>query len=133
MKWNVILKNYKTDRLCAFNIFDDTEFHMNIEKLFECKYDKKRFLVELDLEARHSFEAKIEWETFFTTWPPYIGKEEIERIINEYHINRKPDEPLPEKIKVTPTHYRKIDVYTQLRANWERFSDYVWKESQNGE
>ena len=24
----------------------------------------------------------------------------------------------------------KIDVYAQLRANWERFSEYVWRESQ---
>ena len=130
MKWNVILKNYKTDKLCAFNIFDDVEFRINIEQLFERKYDKKRFLEELDLEARHSFEAKIEWETFFTTWPPYIAQDEIERIINEYHINRQPGVPLPDKIRVTTEHYRKIDVYAQLRANWERFSDYVWKESQ---
>ena len=130
MKWNVILKNYKSGNLCAFNIFDDVEFRMNIEKLFERKYDKKRFLEELDRAAHYSFWAKIEWESIFTTWPPYIAKDEIERIINEYHINRKQGEPLPDKIKVTPEHYLKIDVYAQLRANWDRFSDYVWKESQ---
>ena len=130
MKWNVILKNYSNGNLMCYNIFDDVEFRMNIEKLFERKYDQKRFLEELDLEVRHSFWAKIEWEMFFTTWPPYIGAKEIERIITKYHINRKPGEPLPDKIEVTPEHFRKIDVYTQLRANWERFSDYVWRESQ---
>ena len=130
MKWNVILKNYSNGNLMCYNIFDDVEFRMNIEKLFERKYDQKRFLEELDLEVRHSFWAKIEWEMFFTTWPPYIGAKEIERIITEYHINRKPGEPLPDKIEVTLEHFRKIDVYTQLRANWERFSDYVWRESQ---
>ena len=29
MKWNVILKNYKTGNLHAFNIFDDVEFRYN--------------------------------------------------------------------------------------------------------
>ena len=130
MKWNVILKKDRSGELCSFNVFDDAEFRMNIEKLFECKYDKKRFLEELDREAHYSFWAKIEWETIFTTWPPYITKDEIERIINAYHVNRKPGEPLPDKIEVTPEHFRKIGVYAQLRANWERFSDYVWRESQ---
>lgn len=130
MKWNVILKKDRSGELCSFNVFDDAEFRMNIEKLFECKYDKKRFLEELDREAHYSFWAKIEWETIFTTWPPYITKDEIERIINAYHVNRNPGEPLPDKIEVTPEHFRKIDVYAQLRANWERFSDYVWRESQ---
>lgn len=131
MKWNVILKNYKTGNLYAFNIFDDVEFRMNVEKLIERKYDRKRFDTELDLEAHHSFWAKIEWETIFTTWPPHINREEIERIINEYHINRRPGEPLPERIDVNLDRKFKIDVYAQLRANWERFSDYVWRIGQN--
>ncbi len=130
MKWNVILENYSTERLYAFNVFDDTEFRANVEKLFEKKYDRKRFEEELDLKAHYSFWAKIEWETIFTTWPPHIDANEIERIIDEYYINHKKDEPLPDKINVRPEKYRKIDVYDQLRANWDRFADYVWKESQ---
>lgn len=130
MKWNVILENYSTERLYAFNVFEDTEFRANVEKLFEKKYDRKRFEEELDLKAHYSFWAKIEWETIFTTWPPYIDADEIERIINEYYINRKKDEPLPDKIDVNLEKHHKIDVYDQLRANWDRFADYVWRESQ---
>lgn len=130
MKWNVILENYSTERLYAFNVFDDTEFRTNIEKLFEQKYDRKRFEEELDRQAHYSFWAKVEWETIFTTWPPYIDAKEIERIIDEYYINRKPGEPLPDKVDVRLKKYQKIDVYAQLRANWDRFADYVWKESQ---
>ena len=33
MKWNVILKNYSTGNFYAFNIFENVEFRMNIEKL----------------------------------------------------------------------------------------------------
>lgn len=131
MKWNVILKNYITGKLYAFNVFDDVEFRINVEKLIEQKYDRKRFDTELDLKAHYLFWAKIEWETIFTTWPPNINSEEIERIINEYHINRKPGEPLPERIGVNLDRKYKIDVYAQLRANWDRFSDYVWRIGQN--
>ena len=133
MKWNVILKNYSTGKLYAFNIFENVEFRMNIEKLIERKYDRERFEKELDGEAHYSFWAKSEWETIFTTWPPYIDAEEIERIINEYHINRNPGEPLPERVDVNLESKYKIDVYAQLRANWDRFVDYVWRVSQNGE
>ena len=37
---------------------------------------------------------------------------------------------LPERTEVNLETKHRIDVYAQLRANWERFSDYVWKEGQ---
>ena len=108
MKWNVIVKDLSTGRIGPYNIFDCADFRIAVEKTIAQKYDKTRFLEELDREADYCFRAQIEWETFFTTWPPYIGAEEINRIIKEFYLN----------------------VYAQLRANWERFSDYVWKEGQ---
>ena len=130
MKWNVILQTDGKTDLGIYNIFDDVGFRLAIEKLFEKKYDKKRFMEELDREEHFSCWAKIEWETVFTTWPPYIDREEIDRIITEYHHKRKQGEPLPERVYVNLDTNIKIDVYAQLRANWERFSEYVWRESQ---
>lgn len=94
-----------------------------------CDYPKDRFLKELDQEARYFFWAQIEWEIFITTWPPYIDTEEINRIISECHINRPPEQALPEHIDINVAKWYKIDVYSQLRANWERFADYMWRES----
>ena len=85
---------------------------------------------ELDQEIHYFFRVKIEWEMFITAWPPHIDSDEISRIISEYHINRSPEQPLPEQIHVNVTKYHKIDVYSQLRANWERFADYMWDENQ---
>lgn len=73
---------------------------------------------ELDQEIHYFFWAKIEWEVFITTWPPYIDAKEISRIISEYHINRTPEQRLPERIDVNVTKWYKIDVYNQLQANW---------------
>lgn len=88
MKWNVIVKDLSTGRISPYNIFDCADFRIAVEKLISQKYDKTHFLEELDREADYCFRAQIEWETFFTTWPPYIGAEEISRIIKEFYLNR---------------------------------------------
>ena len=130
MKWNVILKDAKTGIFQPYNIFEYRDFRLSMENLFKKQYPEERFLRELDLEIHYFFWAKIEWEIFITACPPYIGKNEINRIISEYHINRLPEQALPERIDVQVLKYQKIDVYKQLRSNWERFSEYMWMESQ---
>ena len=130
MKWNVILQDDRTGDLKPYNVFEYTDFRTSIEKLIEKNYPREMFLKELDQECHYHFWAKVEWEIVFTTWPPYIDAEEIERIIADYHINHKSDQALPEYIEVNVREKHKVDVYSQLRANWERFTDYVWKERQ---
>ena len=51
-------------------------------------------------------------------------------MIKEFYLNREQGVPLPERTEVNLETKHRIDVYAQLRANWERFSDYVWKEGQ---
>ena len=102
--------------------------HRN-QQLEGCWNERKRTVAH-DRKADYCFRAQIEWETFFTTWPPYIGAEEINRIIKEFYLNREQGVPLPERTEVNLETKHRIDVYAQLRANWERFSDYVWKEGQ---
>ena len=130
MKWNVILQDSQTGNFKSYNIFEYPDFRISMEKLFKRRYPQERFLSELDQEIHHYFRAKIEWEMFITAWPPYINSEEISRIISDYHINRAPEQPLPEQIHVNVTKCYKIDVYSQLRANWERFAEYMWSECQ---
>ena len=130
MKWNVIVRDITTGTIGPYNIFDWADFRIAVEKIIAQKYDKTRFREELDREADYCFRTQIEWETFFTTWPPYIGAEEINRIIKEFYLNREQGVPLPERTEVNLETKHRIDVYAQLRANWERFSDYVWKEGQ---
>ena len=84
MKWNVIVRDITTGTIGPYNIFDCADFRIAVERIIAQKYDKIRFLEELDREADYCFRTQIEWETFFTTWPPYIGAEEINRIIKEF-------------------------------------------------
>ena len=65
MKWNVIVRDITTGTIGPYNIFDCADFRIAVEKIIAQKYDKTRFLEELDREADYCFRAQIEWETFF--------------------------------------------------------------------
>ena len=130
MKWNVIIQDSKTGYFKSYNIFEYPDFRISMENLFKRQYPQERFLSELDQEIHHYFRAKIEWEMCITAWPPHINSKEISRIISDYHINRSTEQPLPKQIHVNVTKCYKIDVYSQLRANWERFADYMLSENQ---
>ena len=132
MKWNVILQDAATGKFQPYNIFEYRDFRLSMENLFKKQYPEERFLKELDFEIHYFFWAKIEWEIFIATPSNYIDKEEISRIISEYHVNRPSEQEIPEHIGVNVMKYQKIDVYRQLRDNWERFSEYMWRESQRG-
>ena len=77
MKWNVFLQDSQTGKFKPYNIFDNQDFRLSAENLFKKQYPKERFLNELDQEIHYFFWAKIEWEVFITTWPPYIDAKEI--------------------------------------------------------
>ena len=109
MKWNVILQDAKTGKFQPYNIFEYRDFQLSMENLFKKQYPEERFLKELDLEIHYFFRAKIEWEIFIATRSNYIDKEEINRIISEYHVNRPPEQELPERIGVNVMKYQKID------------------------
>ena len=109
MKWNVILKAGGDAKFKPYNIFDYDDFRLSIEELFEKQYPKDRFLLELERIADYFFHAQIEWEMLFP--PMNIAKHSKYNALTWY----------------------KIDVYEQLRINWERFSDYMWTESQKAE
>ena len=78
-------------------------------QLFKKRYTKERFLLELEHEADYFFRAQIEWEMLFP--PMNIAKHS----------------------KYNALAWYKIDVYEQLRVNWERFADYMWAECQKAE
>jgi hypothetical protein len=69
--------------------------------------------------------SKSEYETIITSWPPYVEDEELNRLNSEKE----------KRIQETGKFYRaavnlnvgyKIDIYTQVMMNWDRFIDYIW-------
>ena len=58
-----------------------------------------------------------------TSFPPYISRKETDRIKNE-SFNRR--------TYISLDCSAKIDIYNQLKMNWDVFIDYIWdKKEQN--
>lgn len=129
MKWNVIFPDLRTGRLECYDIFKNAWFQSSMQRLLEANYEKERFIKELDRAAIFWFWAKSEYEFMLTEWPAILNVDEVKRIINEYGDSLSDDEIFAKTIKAYPVNTYKVDIYDQLRINWDHFAEYVWMES----
>lgn len=70
-----------------------------IKDLKKKKLSKEEFEKELNSELMYHYWSKAEWEILIRAWVGGSGKEEI-----------------------------KIDVYSQIKMNWNHFVNYCWNE-----
>lgn len=97
MEWNVFYSDFSTDKIRALNIFDHYSFYRSLVKLSKKRINKEEFTKRLRSELMYYFWCKSEYEILISPW---IG-------------NR--DETI------------KVDIYTQVMLNWDKFVEYVWK------
>ena len=99
LEWYVYYHSWNEDKIEPFNVFDHGSF------LEDCKKNAKKnihdydaFCEQLRRDAMYYYWSKCEWEIIIAPWIP--RKEDIDI---------------------------KIDVYDQLRLNWEAFCKYTWE------
>lgn len=98
LTWNVYYHNFNAQKIEAFNVFDHGRFLEDCRKaILKNKEDREAFLEEVRKDLMYYYWSKAEWE-----------------ILLGGLITREDERPL------------KIDVYDQLRLNWEPFCDYLW-------
>lgn len=106
LEWNVYISNFNRRVIEEYNIFKHAAFVDDCKKTIK-KYNKAARAGEFDMDAfsedirRHLlyyFWSKCEWEVIIDHWP---GGEHF-----------KPE---------------KIDVYDQVRLNWDKFIIYLWE------
>ena len=102
LTWNVYVENINQRCIEVHNIFDHSRLVADLKKdLKEYKDDKDGFAERLRRELMYYYWSKCEWEVIVTSWPPPSPESDFEDI--------------------------KIDVYEQVRLNWDVFVDYVWE------
>ncbi len=99
LEWNVLYYNSNTRRIEQFNIFDHASFNKVVMKMFD-----KSKLIDMA-----EFEDAIDKEVMYFFW----CRAEYEVMIGGL---------FKKGVKT------KIDIYTQLKLNWDRFIDYLWNE-----
>ena len=99
MEWNVYTYNFNARRVEAYNVFNHSGFLDDCKKALK-KYgeDKEQFIEQVRRSLMYYYWSKCEWEIVISDFPPH------------------PDFP-----------DEKVDIYDQIRLNWNVFVDYLWE------
>ena len=99
LEWNVFYSSFTLREIKTFNIFKHGGFFEDCLKAKK-KYgeDRDAFEEEVRKSLSYYFWSKCEWEIILSHWPPREGESG-----------------------------RKIDVYEQVRMNWNAFTEYLWQ------
>ena len=123
--WNVFMYDDATNRIVVVDVFHTSVrfreglYRLKKEYLKKHRGDFGWFDKELRNAAMSAYWLKYEYEIGLTSWPVYVA-----RTIAEVAIQESKN---PKHIMVLPECYEKIDVYTQLRINWDAFARYTFE------
>lgn len=98
MEWNVYFADINRLNIYSLNVFKHQGFYNSLKNDINiCSFDKNEFEKKLNKNCIYYFSAKCEFEIILTCNPEWD------------RFNKK-----------------KIDIYDQLRMNWDKFVNYVW-------
>ena len=122
LEWNVYRYNINRNTIDVFNVFTHWSFAKDVDDIMNRNLSYDEFSKELNSVAMYYFWCKFEHEIVVTSFPPYINKKEISRIANECDMH-------PYRTNVNLDNGMKVDVYEQLKLNWDRFASYIYGRS----
>lgn len=102
LKWNVFYHDINRQKIATLNIFNHYKFAEDAQKNLKKNKNKDEFAEELRRDLFYYFGSKCEYEVVVKPWAGGRGHEDI-----------------------------KVDIYTQVRNNWDVFVDYVWNSKIN--
>ena len=102
LEWNVFVEDINRREIIEYNIFNHGSFIAGVKNLEKSRPNRKEFEEQLNRLLRYYFWSKCEWEIVLSEWPPPRQKKEYVKS-------------------------RKIDVYDQIKLNWDFFVSYVWE------
>lgn len=123
--WNVF--NEQDGEILPINIFEYNYKFLEDLLIAKQKYNDnfEKFAEEVRKSLQYCYWSRSEYETIITSWPPYIESEELDRLNKEKEIHlEKHGNFYREVVELNVSH--KIDIYTQIMMNWDRFIDYIW-------
>lgn len=128
MKWNVLRYDVNLRRIQQYDIFRHNSFVKDVVELSNQYLTKEDFTERLRRTLQYYFWSKSEHEVIVTSCPPYIDGEELARLNTEYEEHNTKRGRYPYKLDVRLDVGEKIDIYDQVRLNWDMFVDYVWRQ-----
>lgn len=113
--WNVITTNG------VFNVFGHYRFCQDLIEAKK-KYGKNyiKFANQIRSDLSYYYGSKCEWEIEVSDLFHGIERDTLKELQKEFD-----DHPTQVRVSV-PIEADKIDVYTQVMLNWDRFIHYLW-------
>lgn len=127
LKWIVLHNNFNRKTIEHYNVFEHSSFASDVCNLLKTIDNKEEFAKQLERKALYYFWSKAEMELVVASWPTYITIDELERALKDkkhYEINYN---KTPNVLNISPSVYKKIDIYEQLMLNWDCFVNYIWE------
>lgn len=97
LEWYVYLEDINKRIIITYNVFNHYSFYEDLKKIIKKYKTIEDFSKELKRICMYYFWSKCEYEIIITCWPKW------------------------DKFKE-----EKIDVYSQLNLNWDKFVNYIW-------
>ena len=155
LQWYVYNQDINRHEIKPYNIFNHGGFIKGLNQMFkDIKKESKKYLEEhgygmdnykwstrdenkynkymesfvdeyLRKECGYYFWSKCECEVVITSWPPYMDVENIDKLKKEVEEHDSKYSWRQLRVNVPLTISEKIDIYDQLRLNWDAFKRYV--------
>lgn len=135
LKWNVYRFNSNKKAIEHYNVFNHIDVTEEIKDAYKTLSSKEEFIKKVEQICMYYFWCKSEWEVIVTSFPTYITINEFLRLNKELNdIQDKEIDTYIETGKVIRTkslvtnleYEKKLDVYSQLKLNWDNFINYLW-------
>ena len=97
LEWNVFYYDFNAKEIKVLNVFNHCKYKEDVEALLHKCMDMEDFSDKLKSITAYYFWSKCEWETVIHPW---VGDDKAAK---------------------------KIDVFWQLKNNWNRFVEYLWE------
>ncbi len=126
MTYYVYMENFNTKKIEKYNVLNEGIIK-EIKERTKGFTNKTRFAEVVNNIMSYYFWARSEYEVVLTSWPSYITSEELDRLNEESKKYQKEYDKRPLRQSVNLTVEEKIDIYDQVKMNWNIFIDYVWE------
>lgn len=124
--WNIFVE--ENNKILVRNLFEYCWPFLQDLLQIKKKYggDFTKFADNVRRRLQHEYWSRCQHEVIITSWPPYIDEKELTK------LNKSKEESISkgfnfyrESLDLTCEY--KMDVYTQIMLNWDRFIEYLFK------
>ena len=126
LKWNVYRFNSNKKAIEPYNIFNHIAVTKEIKDAYKTLPSKEEFIKKVEQICMYYFWCKCEWEVVITSWSTHITLDELHRLNQEKDDYKKEWGHYPRSLVPNLEYEKKLDVYSQLKLNWDNFINYLW-------